>query len=110
MAFFKKASLQREGSRGRRWRRREVSKKILVPKGRAEPIQPIGPIHTHHDAASIENAHAVTAGIVARDEQEALKVHERLAEAQADRAAAEDELKRLHEDQEGAIEHRVEYV
>lgn len=108
--FRNRNSLQREGSRGRRWRRREASKKIPVPKGTVEPIQPIGPIHTYHDAASLENAHAVTAGIVARDEQEAAAVHEQLANAQADQAAAEDELKKLQDEQNEAVEHRTEYV
>jgi len=102
--------LHRERSRGRRWRRREVSKKILVPKGTVEPIHPIGPIHTHDDNASIENAHAVTAAIVTRDEQEAHSVHEQLGNAEADQAAAEDELKKLQDDQAKAEEHRDEYT
>src|SRR5438105_8369771 len=102
--------LHREGSRGRRWRRRGVSKKILVPKGTVEPIHPIGPTHTHDDSASIENAHAVTAAIVARDEQEAHSVHEQLGNAEADQAAAEEELQTLQNDQTKADEHRDEYT
>jgi hypothetical protein len=102
--------LHREGSRGRRWRRREVSKKILVPKGTVEPIQPIGPTHTHADSASIENAHAVTAAIVARDEKEAHLAHEQLGNAEADQAASEDEFHALQNDQAEAQEHRREYT
>jgi hypothetical protein len=107
---MKRKHLRREGSRGRRWRRREVSKKILVPKGTVEPIQPIGPIHTHDDTATIENAHAVTAAIVARDEQEAQSVHEQLGNAEADQAAAEEELQNMQADQTKAEEHRDEYT
>lgn len=107
---MKRKHLRREGSRGRRWRRREVSKKILVPKGTVEPIHPIGPIHTHDDTATIENAHAVTAAIVARDEQEAHSVHEQLGNAESDQAAAEEELQELQTDQTKAEEHREEYT
>jgi hypothetical protein len=107
---MKRKHLRREGSRGRRWRRREVSKKILVPKGTVEPIQPIGPIHTHDDTATIENAHAVTAAIVVRDELEAHSVHEHLGSAEADQAAAEEELQVLEADQKRAEEHRDEYT
>ena len=74
------------------------------------PIQPIGPIHTHEDNASIENAHAVTAAIVARDEQQAHSTHEQLGNAEADQAASEDELHKLQNDQAEAEEHRNEYT
>jgi hypothetical protein len=107
---MKRNHLHREGSRGRRWRRREAKRKILVPKGAVEPIKPIGPVHTHDDTAIIENAHAVTAGIVAREEQKAHSVHEQLGNAESDQAAAEDELQKLEHDQTKAEEQRDEYT
>ena len=105
-----KKHLRREGSRGRRWRKREASKKITVPKGPFDVITPIGPVHTHDDTATIQNAHAVTAAIAARDEQEAQAVHEQLANAEADQASAEDELKTLESDQREAEERRKEII
>jgi hypothetical protein len=107
---MKRTHLHREGSRGRRWRRRVASKKLLVPKGAVEPIKPIGPVHTHDDTATVENAHAVTAVFVARDEEEAQSVHEQLGNAESDQAAAEDELHKLQSDQTNAEAQRDEYT
>ena len=106
----RKKQLQREGSRGRRRRKREASKKILVPKGTVEPIEPIGPVHVHDDKATIENAHAVTAGIVARDEQEAQSVHQQCNEAEADGREAEEKVSKLQDEQDEAENHRKGFV
>jgi len=112
MLWFKNGtkSMRREGFRGRGWRRRQASKKMPVPKGTVQRIDPLEPTHTHADTATLENAKAVTAVIVARDEHEAAGVHAELAGAQAEQGASQDELGQLETEQAKQVEHRDEYV
>jgi len=104
------ARLRREGRGGRSWRHRQANKKILVPRGTQQPLQPAAPTHTHHDTATIANAHAVMTTIAALGEEEALGVHVQLNEDQADEAAAEDELGQLNGERGKQVERRDEYV
>lgn len=111
MKFFKNgmSSLRWEGRRVRNWRRRQASKKIPVPKGTVERIEPLEPTYTHADASTVENAHAVTAAIAAHAEHEAAQVHARRAIAQADQAASQDELGHLRKEQSRQLTRRDEY-
>lgn len=105
-----RSRLRPEGRSGRHWRQRRAGKKILVPKGTPQPIQPTAAIVTHHDEGSVQNAHAVTAAIVAHDEQEAASVHSQLGDTQGELAASEDELKKDEADRSEQVERRSRFV
>lgn len=104
-----KTRLKRESRLGHWWRKRMAKRKITVPKGTTSAITPLGPVHTHLDTATINRALANVARIAAHAEEESHDVHQRIGQAEADQAAAEDAARRLEDEQTTALKHRTDF-
>lgn len=99
-----------EGQIGRRWRLRHAIQKIHPPKEPVQPAQPHDPsVVTFHDYATIDHARAITNSIAARDIQTASAIKAGTAATRGDLAAAEDELKHLHQERDKHATSREEF-